>query len=305
MPPFGPKSLAQMPSHHNGPVNFYVRPHNTYPRMATQKTPTAAGDALPSPQDFCLATPLYQAFKFNNEQENPFFSLEHFDGTLDMHCPECGRHSIFGIARKAEYSRNSYFSNYVFSLPFMCSRDNAHRAMFIFYAHKGILQKIGQTPSLAELAIPDLKKYRPVLGDERFRELSRGIGLATHGVGVGAFVYLRRIFESLIDSAHEAAKLTENWSEEDYVRSRMEDRISLLKGHLPDFLVKNRGLYGILSVGVHTLSEADCLAAFPAVRLAIELILDDLLEQRERRTKLTSAAKALEALKASAPRGGA
>ena len=27
VPPFGPNSLAQMPSHHNGPVNFDVRPH--------------------------------------------------------------------------------------------------------------------------------------------------------------------------------------------------------------------------------------------------------------------------------------
>ena len=273
--------------------------------MATQRAPVAGSDVLPSPPDFCLTTPLYQAFRFNNEEENPFFSLEHFDGTLDMHCPECGRHSVFRIARKADYAARSYFSNYVFSLPFMCSRDNAHRAMFLFLAHQGVLQKIGQTPSLADLAMPDLKKYRSVLGNERFRELTRGIGLATHGVGVGAFVYLRRIFESLIESAHEAAKSDIDWIEEDYNRSRMEDRISLLKNHLPDFLVKNRGLYGILSVGVHTLTEDECLAAFPAVRLAIELTLDDLLDAQEKQAKVASAARSLEALKAGASRSGA
>lgn len=271
--------------------------------MATQNTSPAEFDTLPSPEAFCLRTPLYQVYRFDNEKENPFFSLEHFDGTLDMHCPECSKHSVFRIARKAEYGRNSYFSNYVFSLPFMCSRDNAHRAMFVFLAHKGALQKIGQSPSLADLAIPDLKKYRPVLGDERFRELSRGIGLATHGVGIGAFVYLRRIFEALIELAHDAAKVDSGWSEEDYLCARMEEKISLLKNHLPQFLVNNRGLYGILSVGVHTLGEGECLAAFPAVRLAIELTLDDLLEEHERQAKVAVASKSLDALKTTMPRG--
>ena len=273
--------------------------------MVTQKKTTVEFDSVPSPADFCLRTPLYHVYRFDNETENPFFSLEHYEGTLDMHCPECGKHSVFRIARKAEYGRKSYFSNYVFWLPFMCSRDNAHRAMFVFLAHKGALQKVGQTPSLADLAIPDLKKYRPVLGDERFRELSRAIGLATHGVGIGAFVYLRRIFEALIELAHDASKLDLTWSEEEYVRARMEERINLLKNHLPEFLVNNRGLYGILSVGVHTLGESDCLAAFPAVRLAIELTLDDLLEEYERRAKVAAAAKSLEALKSTLPRGGA
>lgn len=267
-----------------------------------QKSPNSEVDELPSATEFCLQTPLYHTYRFDNSKENPFFSLEHYEGTLDMHCPACGKHSVFRLAQKAEYARNSHYSNYVFSLPFMCSRDNAHRAMFIFHAHQGVLQKIGQLPSLADLAIPDLRKYRPVLGDERFKELSRGIGLATHGVGVGAFVYLRRIFESLIELAHEAARLDARWSEEGYVQARMEERINLLKDHLPEFLVQNRGLYGILSVGVHTLSEADCLAAFPAVMMAIELTLDDLLEAHERKAKVAAATKSLAALKSAMPR---
>ena len=37
MPPFGPKSLAQMPSHHNGPVNFYVS-HQSRKAVATRNS---------------------------------------------------------------------------------------------------------------------------------------------------------------------------------------------------------------------------------------------------------------------------
>ena len=106
----------------------------------------------------------------------------------------------------------------------------------------------------------------------------------------------------MIESAHETAKVADDWAEEAFLCARMDEKISLLKGHLPDFLVQNRNLYGVLSIGVHTLGEAECLAAFPAVRLAIELILDDLLEKHERQSKVKAASKALEALKASASR---
>jgi hypothetical protein len=272
--------------------------------MSTQKSNSNQFPKLPSAKEFCLSVPLYEPFQYDNEKQNPFFALEQFEGTLDSHCPECGQHSVFTV-RKNNYASDSHYSNYIFSLLFHCSREKAHQAFFIFRAHKGILQKIGQIPSLADLALPDLRKYRQVLGEERFKELARAIGLTTHGVGVGAFVYLRRIFESLIEGARTEASKDSGWDEDTYTRARMDDKIGLLKDHLPDFLVQNRGLYSILSVGVHTLSEQECLAAFPAVRLAIELILDDLLEQHERQEKLKSAAKSLAALKASGGRADA
>ncbi|KQO26308.1 hypothetical protein ASF11_00915 [Acidovorax sp. Leaf76] len=265
--------------------------------MPSEKKPKPEADDLPSPEQFCLAVPLYDPYRFDYESSGGFFSIEHFKGTLDFFCPECGSHSVFRLAREAKYQDTSHARNHIFSLPFVCSRDGSHRADFIFRAHKGVIQKIGQSPSLADIATPDLKKYRPVLGQERHRELVRGVGLATHGVGVGAFVYLRRVFEWLIDQARLAASAEPDWSDDAYIRARMEERITLLANYLPDFLVKNRGLYGILSVGVHTLTEKQCLDAFPAVKLAIELTLDDLLKAHERNEKLKAAAKALEALK--------
>jgi hypothetical protein len=50
---------------------------------------------------------------------------------------------------------------------------------------------------------------------------------------------------------------------------------------LPEFLVKNSAIYGILSKGIHELSEQDCLEIFPAVKLGIELILDDKIKLQE------------------------
>jgi len=265
--------------------------------MPNEKKPEPEFDKLPSTEEFCLAVPLYDSYRFDYEKTGRFFSIQHFKGTLDFFCPECGSHSVFRLAREAKYQDTSHVRNYIFELPFVCSRNTGHQATFIFRAHLGVIQKIGQSPSLADIAIPDLRKYRPVLGPERFRELVRGVGLATHGVGVGAFVYLRRVFEWLIEQARVAVAVEPGWSEEAYTRARMEERITLLANHLPEFVVKNRGLYGVLSIGVHTLTEKQCLDAFPAVKLAIELTLDDLLKTHERNEKLKFAAKSLEALK--------
>ncbi len=76
----------------------------------------------------------------------------------------------------------------------------------------------------------------------------------------------------------------------------MEDKIEMLTQHLPKFLVENRKLYGIMSVGVYTLSEADCLAAFPVVRVGIELMLDEQLEKYAREKKITEAGLKISAL---------
>ena len=271
--------------------------------MTNNKSGAAVADPMPTPQEFCLSVPLYKTFAFDDTKSNPFFGIEHFKGPLDIFCVECGRHSVFRLQHEAQYSDRSHFRHYIFSLWFKCSRDTSHEVGFLFHAHKGLLQKIGQVPSLADMALPDMRKYRPVLGDERFRELSRGIGLVTHGVGIGAFVYVRRVFESLIEQAHDLAKGEAGLDEDAYARARMDEKINSLKAHLPEFLVQNRGLYKILSSGVHTLSEGECLAAFPAVRLAIELILDDLLEKHQKEEKVKNAAKSLAALKGTLEKG--
>lgn len=133
--------------------------------MSAEQSKKEKFPELPSAKDFCLNVPLYESFKYDDGVNNPFYALEQFEGTLDFYCPECGQHSVFTVDKNA-YSTNSHYRNYIFSLLFHCAREGTHEAIFIFRAHKGILQKIGQIPSLADLVFPDLRKYRQVLGDE-------------------------------------------------------------------------------------------------------------------------------------------
>ena len=63
---------------------------------------------------------------------------------------------------------------------------------------------------------------------------------------------------------------------------RVADRVKELSSSLPAFLVENTVIHGLLSAGVHTLSEEECRAAFPVLKQAIMLILQQDNERRER-----------------------
>ncbi len=46
--------------------------------------------------------------------------------------------------------------------------------------------------------------------------------------------------------------------------------------------------FAILSKGIHELTEQECLDLFPKVQLAIELILDEKIYQKEKQMKISS-----------------
>jgi hypothetical protein len=72
--------------------------------------------------------------------------------------------------------------------------------------------------------------------------------------------------------------------------------IDILSYHLPEFLVENRKLYGILSKGLHELSEEECLKYFQTVKIGIEQILDEKIEIAEKKEKAEKARQALQGL---------
>ena len=148
------------------------------------------------------------------------------------------------------------------------------------------ISKVGQYPSVADFHIGQVRKYNKVLPEDKMREFTKAIGLAANGVGIGSFVYLRRIFEYLVFEALEIAKRENDKFDVDaFNASRMSEKIQMLSGYLPDFLVENHTIYGILSMGIHELSEEDCKKYFSILRESIEMILDEKLESRQKELK--------------------
>ena len=77
----------------------------------------------------------------------------------------------------------------------------------------------------------------------------------------------------------------------------MEEKILLLKDHLPEFMVKNRRMYNILGKGLHELTKDECRAFFDTLRLGIEVILDERMAEQRRKQKVAAAEKGLGEIK--------
>jgi hypothetical protein len=160
-----------------------------------------------------------------------------------------------------------------------------------------ILMKIGQYPTVADFHIAEIKQYSKLLSNERLKEFTRAIGLAANGVGIGSFVYLRRIFELLITESYTKANNVGAVSEAEWMKARMDEKIDLLHAYLPTFLVENKSMYSILSLGIHELDEKTCLAHFDTLRVGIEIILDEKLDELKKKEKIETAKQKLTTLK--------
>lgn len=67
--------------------------------------------------------------------------------------------------------------------------------------------------------------------------------------------------------------------------SKMDKKLKMIENHLPEVMRDNKPLYGVLSKGIHELTEDECLLYFPVVRQVIELILDELEYERQKEVK--------------------
>lgn len=119
-----------------------------------------------------------------------------------------------------------------FQIGFKCANDDQHTIIVNLQIEKSennnilILKKVGQYPSMADLQFYAFKKYKKLLGNY-YTELTKAVGLYASGIGVGAFVYLRRILETLVEEIHIECKKNIDWEEEKYKNSKFVDRITM------------------------------------------------------------------------------
>jgi hypothetical protein len=204
---------------------------------------------------------------------------------IDGHCPFCRRPSTFtvhGASTPLGTDLTDLRERVAFdSLSISCVRNDGHLIRYYFRISKMTVEKVGQYPSLATISNDEVSPYRQGMNRIDSSEFHKAIGLAAHGVGVGSFVYLRRVFERLIYGRFEEFKITEGWTDDQFYPVRMEEKVALLKDHLPEFLVQNRKIYSILSIGIHELSEDACLSYFEVMKQSIFVILEDDKKKKE------------------------
>jgi len=232
-----------------------------------------------------LHATLYSPMDVTNQ--NPSMAaLRYYGFQFDAHCVYCKDRSTFKTSKVTYKAEESFILSQsrvpgYFDTKATCTR-HGHAYIYYFYLSKTSLVKIGQYPSLEDIAGADIEKYRSQLKDGAFSELRKATGLASHGIGIGAFVYLRRIFERLIYE-HRDQLQAEKGPIDGFDSMRMEEKISALRSVLPAALVKHRSAYSILSKGLHELTEEECKLYFPVVRSSIIQMLEEDWIQRDRK----------------------
>ena len=180
---------------------------------------------------------------------------------------------------------------------FVCSMNEEHHIDYVVLTTDNSMMKIGQYPSIADMTFPELDAYKHVISKEDRKELGTAIGLFANGVGAGSYVYLRRILERLIDQAK--ARAGDKVSDEEFEQARVAERIKMLQGYLPEIFIKNKTIYGILSKGIHELSEEECREYFPVVKGCIYQILGMWESERRKKADEDALNKALSAISSS------
>ncbi|WP_100628694.1 hypothetical protein [Algoriphagus formosus] len=177
-----------------------------------------------------------------------------------------------------------------------CKKDNP---MFLieFFTEKNEVgeyylygKKIGQTPPYSVKAEGYVSK---ILSKENLDFYRKALMNLSGNYGIGAFVYFRRVVESeLIKLLEQVSELDDPKSikvkqllEEHRLTHKTPDLLEEVYGFLPESL-KGLGtnpfklLYGSASVGVHKLSDSECLEKALSLRYVLDFVLKKIYEEK-------------------------
>jgi hypothetical protein len=261
--------------------------------------------AIPDAATLFAGTSLYAEIAIDIRDAETIENMKRHNYRFDSYCTACELPSIFagGVDPYSSQPRSLGLGSAswvmaagYFSCEAYCLRCHGHYSYY-FLLDERSLTKIGQFPSLEDIQAGDLRRFRSVLPKDDLRELKRAGGLFSHGIGIGSFVYLRRIFERLIVN-HRIIYESQGGVITGWDRLRIDEKIEALKSVLPPALVKHKAAYGILSRGLHELDEETCRRYFPVVRAAIVQILEQDLQQKETRKAEADLEKQLTAISA-------
>lgn len=166
-----------------------------------------------------------------------------------------------------------------------------------------IVQKIGQYPPF-EIK-PD-KKVEKYLTDEDLSFYKKALVNFSISYGVGAYAYLRRILENEIERIIEDISKMD-FDGVDHVQAAlaafkkdnaMSNLIKVLNGYLPASLKQLgdnpiRLLYEQLSVGIHSLTDEECLEKAESINFVLTYVIQKIYEEKTESGILKEAMKKL------------
>ena len=252
---------------------------------------------------FLETAPLYSWKEFKKPDMNRS-SL--WINEIDSFCERCNQMRPFqdmrsrgsgaGIAVKALSTGTSYFQ-------FSCAscRGNQHEYLVeqIVTDETIKIQKYGERPRKKLERDPLLQNF--FSHDSECYE--KAVVCISNGYGIAAFAYMRRIIERNIDELlsliQEDIEGTEKESPilaklaELRAESPMSEKISIANQALPDYLIPSGlnplgRLYKVLSEGIHSYDDGECLERAKAIRACIKYLISELAARKKNRDSFKS-----------------
>ena len=236
---------------------------------------------------------------------------------IEMECPTCKQSRPFGRQRivlgddysGGDYSDNDYSLVKVTSkiYPFLFKCHSCLSSEYAFFIEvnieNGKIRKVGQSPDWPTTLDKTIGKF--LKDDSEF--FKRALRCESQGYGIAAFSYYRRVLENSIGkilenlrSILEMQGSSENIEKIDIALKGtvMEEKIKIAKDAIPNSLKPNGMnpltiIYKTLSVGIHRLTEEECLKNSQDIRVALSYLIKALTQQNEDQREFLEATKNL------------
>lgn len=162
---------------------------------------------------------------------------------------------------------------------FTCTNNKSHKYMMMISIEmkdgKFIVRKIGQNPSILTVKGFDFDKYKKFLDKINVYEDYKKADLSNaEHFYVGAYAYLRRIFEKMIIYYLGDIKLKDD---------HMDTKIDAVKDSFDPRVKKMlKNLYGILSISIHELDEEQSKEYYTYLKAVIDMQLEYIKSEDEK-----------------------
>lgn len=218
--------------------------------------------------------PVATTFKFNGLESLNLFNLK-MEKEKITYCES-------SYSSATELYLFSDMNMYIFK-GFKCPNCENKIVMIFDYDGKSI-KKIYQSSQNTLINEDEMKRFKKLklLDESDILELEKANKCKNLGMSIASFVYLRRIFENMLDKIYnrEKSKIKLEKKEVPFSNLPIKEKVSLLKAYLPTLLnqqssnAKYGELYKILSEGIHNLDEKTCDSLFDFLTELILLILE-------------------------------
>lgn len=180
------------------------------------------------------------------------------------------------------YNSNFMLNNKIYYIEYSleCTNEENHRYMMMISIEikdtKFIVRKIGQNPSMLTVKGFDFDKYKRILEEINAYEDYKKADLSyVDKFYVGAFAYLRRIFEKLLKKFIGDQKL-----KDDHIDTKIKFTKELFDPRIQGIL---KNMYSILSVSIHELDEEESKEYYEDLKAILDMQFEYMKTEYEKR----------------------